>query len=38
MNETKIMVNGNIDNAAAVKYFTGRLSGDAEATKVRETG
>lgn len=34
MNETKIMANGNLDKAAAVKYLTEKLSGDAEAIKV----
>lgn len=35
MNETKIMVGGNLDKPAAITYLTGKLSGDTEAIKVR---
>lgn len=34
MNSTKIMVNGALDKAAAIKYLTEKLSGDAETIKV----
>jgi hypothetical protein len=34
MNTTGIMVNGKLDKAAAVKYMTERLTGDAEAIRV----
>jgi hypothetical protein len=34
MNETKIMVNGALDKAAAVKFLPEKMAGDAEAIKV----
>lgn len=34
MNETKIMVNGALDKAVAVKYLTEKMVGDAESIKV----
>lgn len=36
MNETGILVGGKLDKAAAVKFLTSKMSGDAELIKVRK--